>query len=367
MITTLGGIEAPHNVQVGRDGQTVYAVSGSNTMVAIDAVTYGVRAIAPTGGGPAHVIETNDKIYVTNSADGTVAVYRAGELQPIGQITVGGMPHGLRPSADGSIVVIANTMEAALDVIDPATDTVLGSVPVGANPAQVAVTADGRFAYAPITDPSAVVKVDLDAYTVVAAAPVPSDPVQVYLTPDEATVISADQGTRDEPGSTASSIDTATMTVRSTATTGSGPHGVVVDTAGTRAWATASATHRDMTVPPQPDARSKWQRGEEDCRCAALLACLAVAIGCVDAVTRRPRGRSGHRAGSAHTGQDPARRGGCAVPGNATGLRQRLAPIRELVLAPRAPTIACRTGCGRRVSRRRRGYRLSSAMRMGPV
>ncbi|WP_179962846.1 YncE family protein [Mycolicibacterium fallax] len=165
------------------------------------------------------------------------------------------MPHGLRPSADGSIVVIANTTEGALDVIDPATDTVLGSVPVGANPAQVAVTADGRFAYAGITDPSAVVKVDLDAYTVVAAAPVPSDPVQVYLTPDEATVISADQGTRDEPGSTASSIDTATMTVRSTATTGSGPHGVVVDTAGTRAWATASTTHQDVTVPPQPSAR----------------------------------------------------------------------------------------------------------------
>lgn len=244
VVTTLTGIEAPHNVQVGHDGATVYAVSGAdNVVLAIDAATYNVTATAPTGPAPAHVIEAtgiagNDKVYVTNSGDGTVSVYRAPELQPARRITVGGMPHGLRAADDGSVIAVANTMAGALDVIDPATDTVLGSVPVGAKPAQVAVTADGRYAYAGTTGPSAVVKVDLDARTVVATAPVPSDPVQLYLTPDEGTVISANQGTREAPGDTASLIDTAAMTVRSTATTGSGPHGVVVDTAGTRAWVT---------------------------------------------------------------------------------------------------------------------------------
>ena len=35
-------------------------------------------------------------------------------------------------------------------------------------------------------------------------------------------------------------IDTAAITVRGTVDTGSGPHGVVIDTSGTRAWVTNS-------------------------------------------------------------------------------------------------------------------------------
>ncbi len=83
-------------------------------------------------------------------------------------------------------------------------------------------------------------KVDLHARTVVGSAPVSAPPVQLYLTPDEATVLSADQGTPpDKPGHTVSVIDAAAMTVRSSVPTGAGPpHGVVVDTSGTRAWVT---------------------------------------------------------------------------------------------------------------------------------
>ncbi|HEX9835145.1 MAG TPA: hypothetical protein VGA66_19045, partial [Mycobacterium sp.] len=238
--TTVAGLTEPHNVQIGRDGATVYAVSGSdNLVVAIDAATYKVQAVAPTGPAPAHVIDApNGKIYVTNSGDGTVSVYQGPGLQPTGRITLGDMPHGLRPAAGGSVIVVANTMAGTLDLIDPVTDNLLGVVRVGAGPAQVAVTADGRYAYAGITDPPAVVKADLVARTVVGTAKVPTAPVQVYLTPDEATVLSADQGTRDAPGRTVSMLDTAAMAVRSTVATGSGPHGVVIDTAGTRAWVT---------------------------------------------------------------------------------------------------------------------------------
>ena len=274
VITTLTGLEGPHNVQVGDDGETVYAVSGGFRMVvAIDAASYSVKATALTGPAPAHVIEMNGKIYVTNSGDGTVSVYRAGDLRPAGKITVGGMPHGLRPSADGSIIVVANTMAGELDIIDPATDTVLESVPVGANPAQVAVTADGRYAYAGITGPPAVAKIDLNDRTVVATAPVPSDPIQLYLTPDGGTVVSANQGTREAPGNTASMIDTATMTVGDNAITGAGPHGVVIDTAGTRSWVTntyedsvsvidlsTSSVTATITVGSEPNGVSYSQR-----------------------------------------------------------------------------------------------------------
>ena len=55
---TVTGLRKPHNVQVGRDGAIVYAVSGGdNLVVAIDAATYALRVVAATGPAPAHVVD----------------------------------------------------------------------------------------------------------------------------------------------------------------------------------------------------------------------------------------------------------------------------------------------------------------------
>lgn len=238
---TMTGLKAPHNVQVVRDGALVYATGGAGVVAAIDPATYRVIASTPTGSHPAHVIEApNGKVYVTNAGDGTVSVYQGPALTPSGRITLGGMPHGLRPAADGSVIVVANMMSESLDLIDPATDQSLGAVPVGGAPVQVAVSADGRYAYTGLSDPPSVAKVDLGQRKVVGSVNVPSAPVQLYLTPDEKTVLSADQGNRDNPGHALSVIDTAAMNVRGTVTTGAGPHGVVIDKSGSWAWVTNS-------------------------------------------------------------------------------------------------------------------------------
>lgn len=126
--TTVRGLKKPHNVQVGRDSATMHAVSSSsssnNIVVAIDAATYTVEAAASTGPAPAHVIDApSGRVYVTNTGDGTVWAYQTPGLQPVGRINLGGMPHGLRPAAGGSVIVVANTMAGALDLIDPAADT----------------------------------------------------------------------------------------------------------------------------------------------------------------------------------------------------------------------------------------------------
>lgn len=238
---TLNGIKAPHNIQVGRDGDVVYAVSSAGVVVAINRATYQVTATALTGEHPAHVIEApNGKVYVTNSGDGTVSVYQTPGLSPAGRIALDGMPHGLRPAAGGSVIVVANTMDGALDLIDPTTDTYVGAIPVGSGPAQVAVSADGKYAYTGISEPPSVVKVDLAQRKVVGSAAVPNSPVQLYLTPDETEVVSADQGKKDAQGHTLSVIDTKSMSTRGTVTTGAGPHGVVIDTSGDWAWVTNS-------------------------------------------------------------------------------------------------------------------------------
>ena len=238
---TLNGIKAPHNIQVARDGAVVYAVSSAGIVAAIDPTTYRVSATAPTGAQPAHVIEApNGKVYVTNSGDGTVSVYQAPGRSPAGLIRLDGMPHGLRPAAGGSVIVVANTMDGALDLINPTTDTYEGAVPVGTSPAQVAVTGDGKYAYTGISDPARIVKVDLAQRKVVGSAAVPNPPVQLYLTPDESQVVSADQGKKDDQGHTLSVIDTKDMSTRGTVTTGAGPHGVVIDDSGDWAWVTNS-------------------------------------------------------------------------------------------------------------------------------
>lgn len=167
-------------------------------------------------------------------------------------IRLDGMPHGLRPAADGSVIVVANTMDGALDLIDPATDRYIGAVPVGTNPAQVAVSADGKYAHAGISEPPSVVKVDLAQRKVIGSAVVPKTPIQLYLTPDEKEVVSADQGRTDDQGNTLSVIDTATMSTRGTVTTGAGPHGVVIDTTGHWAWVTNSFANTVSAVDLSP-------------------------------------------------------------------------------------------------------------------
>lgn len=253
---TLTGLVNPHNVQVSPDGMTVYAVQADDTVVAIDPVTYAVTGIARTGAHPAHVVEAAGKVYVTASDDGAVWVYQAPGLQPLGRIELGDSPHGLRPAPDGSLLVVANTGSGALDLIDPASDTVTGSIPVGAGTVQVAVSPDGRHGYAGVAEPPSVVKVDLQTHEVVGSVGVPALPVQLAITPDGATVLSANEGTADQPGTTVSLIDTAAMSVRQSVATGTGPHGVAVDEAGSHAWVTNSADDTVSVIsldPPTED------------------------------------------------------------------------------------------------------------------
>lgn len=236
---TLTGLQHPHNVQVSLDGAAVYATDTDDRLVQLDPSTYALAAVAGTGSHPAHVIEaSNGRVYLTNAFDATVSVYQAAGLQPAGTIKLAGMPHGLRAAANGSVIVVADMHSGAVDLIDPANDQKLASIPVGPEPVQVAVSADGHFAYATVTDPPAVVKVDLLDRTVVGTAPVSARPVQLYLTPDDATVLSADEGTPNQPGNQLSVIDTDSMTVRHSITVGSGPHGVVIDDSGSRAYVT---------------------------------------------------------------------------------------------------------------------------------
>ena len=246
VLSTVTGIDSPHNVQVSPDGGVVWAVSGhKHAVVSIDAESLRVLGTAPTGVSPAHVVLSPDgaRAYVTNAGDDTLSSYDVTEVtsQESAEgtsLSLGEGPHGLRPSADGSLLVVANTHAGTIDLVETADLTVEATIEVGDSPVQVALDPDGRYAYVSLAGDSAVAKVDLDARKVVATVDVSAAPVQLYLTPDGSRLISADQGTEDQPGDSVSVIDVETMTVSATIATGSGPHGVVIDPTGTLAWVT---------------------------------------------------------------------------------------------------------------------------------
>jgi len=241
VITTLTGIEGPHNLQVSPDGATVWAVSGhDSTAIAIDVQTYELLETVPTGAHPAHIILTLDgnTVYVTNSEDNSVTAIDAASMTAVATIPVGEYPHGLRPSPDGRWVYVANTNGTTLSVIDTSTNTVVADVEVGQRPVQVAFSPDGSFVYASLNAENAVAKVDVTTQTLVDTLEVGVGPVQVFVTPDNNTLIVANQGTEDNPSTTVSVVDTATFSVVNTIETGDGAHGVVIEPSGQYAYIT---------------------------------------------------------------------------------------------------------------------------------
>lgn len=86
VITTLTGVEGPHNLQAAPDGKTIWAVSGHESLaLMIDAATMELHGTVPTGSQPAHIILTLDgkTAYATNGGDNTVTVIDVESMEAV--------------------------------------------------------------------------------------------------------------------------------------------------------------------------------------------------------------------------------------------------------------------------------------------
>lgn len=241
VITTLTGIEGPHNIQASSDGKTIWAISGHDSLaVQIDASTYAVVGTAPTGNHPAHIVLSpdNQTAYVTNSEDNTVSVIDAASMEIITTIPVGNYPHGMRPSPDGKWLYVANMQDTTLSVIETSTNTKVADIEVGNAPVQVGFSPDGEFVYASLNGENALVKVEVATRQVVGKVEVGVGPVQVFATPDNRSILVANQGTEANPSTTVSIVDIVSFSVTATIETGRGAHGIVVDPSGKYAYIT---------------------------------------------------------------------------------------------------------------------------------
>ena len=241
VVTTVAGIEGPHNVQVSPDGASVWTVSGHDGYAAMFAAeSLDLHGVVPTGTAPAHVVVSPDgaTAYTTNGADDTVSVIDVPSMKVIATINVGQGPHGLRPSPDGRWLAVANVADTTLSIIDAQANTLVSNIEVGKAPAQVAFSPDGQFVYASLSGEDAVAKIDVATQKLVDTLAVGDGPIQTYVSGDNRYLLVANQGSEGAPGTTVSVIDTKTFTVSATVETGQGAHGVVVDPSSRHAYIT---------------------------------------------------------------------------------------------------------------------------------
>lgn len=238
LISTLRSLASPHNVQASPDHETVW-VTTTGGVVAIDAETLAATHVAPAGKHPAHVVGDEDgNVYVTAYGDGAIFAFDD-TLAGGHKIRLGGGPHGMRVSEDGSIGVVANTAADSLDVIDLRAGVKTAAILIGGEPIQVAITPDGKTAYVSVTQGHRVLRLSLPQHRVTGETVVGAAPAQIWLT-DSGLLLSANQGTEARPGRTVSIIDAKSMTVRHTVRVGKGPHGLTMNAEGTLAYVTNS-------------------------------------------------------------------------------------------------------------------------------
>jgi YVTN family beta-propeller protein len=124
-------------------------------------------------------------IYVTNSAGNTIDVVDPATNTVVQVIRGIEMPHGVNFSPDGARVYISNESESVLDVVNRENGEILEKIPLSGQPNNIAVTKDGRRVLVGIRSaPGAVDVVDTSSLTLAKTIAIQRTIHNVYVTPD---------------------------------------------------------------------------------------------------------------------------------------------------------------------------------------
>ncbi len=241
----------PHNVQVAPDGASVWATAmpmmegGDDVVLIIDPTTDQISEQLTLGTDLhlAHVVLSDDSAvaYVTASESGEVLHLDTASHEIVDRhaLTAGAYPHGARMC--GGKLYVAEMDGMSLAVLDHAADTV-EEIDVGGVAVQTACTPDQRFVFVTLYDTKEVVRLDVatQALSRIALPAEAQGPVQAYPSPDSTRLYVADQGVLlDRPASNQLYvIDVEAASVIGSVEVGQGPHGVVVEAGGARAFTT---------------------------------------------------------------------------------------------------------------------------------
>jgi YVTN family beta-propeller protein len=161
----LNGATFPHHIYFNKDKSLMAIaiisqdVSGGHSGHGSSGATgYKVIILETKTGNEHHILTTtslphnaifspDDKeLWVGQGADaGEVFVFNTTDFTQTKTIKVGKTPSEVTFSADGSLVFVANTGDATVTVIDPATKTVKTTIPVGAAPVGAWAGSNGKM------------------------------------------------------------------------------------------------------------------------------------------------------------------------------------------------------------------------------
>ena len=124
-------------------------------------------------------------IYVTNSAGNTIDVVDPATNTVVQVIRGIELPHGVNFSPDGSRVYVSNESESVLDVVKRENGEILKKIPLSGRPNNIAVTKDGRRVLVGIhSAPGAVDVVDTNSLALAKTLAIGRTTHNVYVTPD---------------------------------------------------------------------------------------------------------------------------------------------------------------------------------------
>ena len=129
------------------------------------------------------------RVYVTNSAGDSIDVIDPATNSVVQQIKGIEGAHGIAFSPDGSRVYVSDEVDSTLDVFDRKTGRLAKKVPLSAHPNNIAVAKDGRIVVGIARDPGALDIIDPTTLTRTKSVPVNGRLHNVYVTPDSKYVV----------------------------------------------------------------------------------------------------------------------------------------------------------------------------------
>lgn len=129
----------PYGLRFHEDGRLFVGNVGTNDVSVIDPVRAEILGTVPVGERPYGIAFAGGYGFATNQYASTLSLFDLDSLSPVSEIDTNEYPEGIDTTSDGRIV-IANWFDNTIQVVDPATQSVVASYPTADGP-----RAFGRF------------------------------------------------------------------------------------------------------------------------------------------------------------------------------------------------------------------------------
>jgi YVTN family beta-propeller protein len=221
---------SPHGLAITPDGSSVLvAAFGSDMVTAIDTATNEVTWSIPLTSADNFAISPDGlTAYVASQDEAapSLAIVSLPDQLQVGSVPLASIPLALSFSPDGSQLWFTQAGVDDVQVLDPATGTIVASIPVGAGPNDVLFTPTGQLGLVVSQDAGELTLLDPFTGVDFATVTVGALPSWAAVTFDGLTAYVTDQGSNQ-----VSVVDLTTAMVTDTVTIGAAPGEIVVQTA----------------------------------------------------------------------------------------------------------------------------------------